>query len=468
MGENNQMPEAIRESVNVEMSSDKMLGVIWFEEAQNGGAILSEHDIREAITSKGIVRGIDNDLLKSLCKERQYQYKYIIAKGKSPIDGADGEIQFKFDTLSLKELKPRLNEDGTVDFRNLDAVRNVKKGDVLAVRVPALQGEEGYTILNNPIKPKRGREARMPRGRNTALLEDGLTLVADIDGKLEYDDHNIYVNAVYTLNGDLDSGVGNIDFVGSVVICGHVHSGFTIKAGGSIEIKGTVEDSSIIAGNDVLLNYGMQGTERNKIVAGGNVIAKYLQNVRVEAGGSIITEAIIHSHVSAGNSIKVETGKGTIVGGSASATQMVIAKSIGSPMGTVTMIQIGISPSIYEEYKEIRTELRQQAENINKIEQSIKFLTDKSKVARLDLNKQIMLQKLSSSIEPLTEEYEALKVKYRKLSDKLSESKDGLIKVSDTIYPGVKVEIGSLITYIDERYVKCLIRCVDGEIYIGP
>ena len=467
MTENNGMNQAVREVVNVEMSKDKMLGVMWFEEPKNGGNRLSENDIRAAISTKGIAAGLDEELINTICKERQYNYKYIIAKGKAAVDGSDGSIEFKFDTASLKEFKPRLNDDGTVDFRNLDVVRNVKKGDILAVKIPATQGEDGFNIIGQNIKAKKGKEARIPKGRNTAILEDGLTLVADVDGKLEYDDHNVYINTVYTLNGDLDSGIGNIDFVGSVVINGNVHSGFRIKAGGSVEIRGSVDDATIIAGGNVFLSYGMQGTERSKIIAGGNVVAKFLQNVQVEADGNVITEAILHSKVNAGDSIKVETGKGTIVGGSVSATNMIIARSIGSPMGTVTAIQIGVSPTIYKEHKEIGEELKRKTENLNKIDQSIKFLLEKNKVTKLDVQKQAMLQKLTSSRQPLVEEYEELKAKYTKLGIRLSEVKEGLIKATDSVYPGVKVEIGSLIKYIDDRYVRCVIRRVEGEIYIG-
>ena len=251
------------------------------------------------------------------------------------------------------------------------------------------------------------------------------------------------------------------------MIYGNVYSGFSIKAGGSVEIRGSVEDACIIAGGDVLLSYGMQGTEKSKIIAGGNVAAKFLQNVNVEAGGNIIAEAILHSCVNAGDSIKTEVGKGTIVGGSAAATQMIVAKSIGSPMGTVTAIQIGISPAIYKEYRAIREELKEKTESIGKIDQSIRFLIEKSKVSKLDGGKQMMLQKLSNSRQPLIESYEEKKARYKKLEMQLSEAKEGLIKVVDTIYPGVKVEMGNLIKYIDESYMRCTIRRTEGEIYIG-
>lgn len=467
MLQNDKINEPINEVIHVEMSKDKMLGVIWFENAQNGGRNLSEDNIRSIILEKGIKAGIDEKLITNICKERQSNYKYVIAQGKAPIDGIDGKIEFNFDPASLNTLKPRLNSDGTVDFRDLDAVRNVKKGDVLATRILAQEGIEGYNITGQVLKARRGKEARIPKGRNTAILEDGITLVADIDGKLEYDDHNVYINSVYTLNGDLDSGIGNIDFVGSVVINGNVHSGFRIKAGGTVEVRGSVDDATIIAGGNVILSYGMQGTEHSKIVASGNVIAKFLQNVEVEAGGNVITEAILHSKVTAGDSIKVENGKGTIVGGSASATNIIVARSIGSPMGTVTAIQIGVSPIVYREHKELGEEVKQKAEELNKVDQSIKFLLDKKRIGQLDASKQLMLEKLMGTRQPLVEAYEEVKAKYVKLGAKLSEVKEGIIRVNDYIYPGVKIEIGSLIKYIDDRYVRCVIRRLDGDIHIG-
>ncbi len=457
----------IREVVNVELSKDKMLGVIWFNEAKNGGSNLSEHEIREAISSKGITMGINEELLNELAKERRYEYKYIIAQGKPPIDGQDGSIKLAFDAQSLKEFKPRVNDDGTVNLRDLSAVRNVQKGDLLATRIPATLGEDGYNVNGQVLRGKKGKEARMPKGRNTAILEDGVSLVADIDGKLEYDDHNVYINSVYTLQGDLDSGIGNIDFVGSVVITGSIHTGFTVKAGGSVEVRGSVDDAIIMAGGDVYLSYGMQGTGKGKIIARGNVIAKFLQNVHVEAGGDVIAEAILHSNVSAGRNIKTEIGKGTIVGGSVSATDLISARSIGSPMGTVTAVQIGVSPSVYQEHRLLAEEVKQKAENLNKVDQSIKFLFSKSQNRQLDSEKQAMLQKLNAARQPLVTEYEEVKARYEMLGKRLSEVKDGLIKASDAVYPGVKVEIGSLIKYIDDKIVRCTIRKHEGDIYIG-
>jgi uncharacterized protein (DUF342 family) len=459
--------QPVNEIIKIEISRDKMLGVVWFEEPKNGGRQLSADQIKVEIEKKGINQGVILEVLNEITKNRRYEYKYIIAKGVQPQDGEDAVLNLNFSTEEIKNFKPKQKQDGTVDFKDLHAVHNVKKGDLLAKKNPATEGIEGYNVLGQKIKAKRGKDARMPKGKNTEILEDGLTLVSSVDGKLEYDGHNIYINTVYTLNGDLDSSIGNIDFLGSVVINGSVKSGYTIKAEGSVEVKGSVEDAVIIAGGDILLSYGIQGTDSGQLVSEGNVVAKFIQNAVVAARKDIITEAIIHSHVSAGGSIKAESGKGTIVGGSAAATNMILAKSIGSPMGTVTTVQIGVLPSIYKKHKDIENNLSKNKENLNKIEQSIKFLLTKSKQIRLDTQKQVMLQKLNDSRMPLVDAIEKLKKEYAELSDMLRDAQDGIIKAADTVYPGVKVIIGNSTKYIDDTQIHCTIRKIDGDIYIG-
>ena len=137
----------LNESVLVEVTSDKMLGVISFSEPQNGGRKISLEQVKDELDKKGIVKGIKEEDLKELCKEHRYNYKYIIAQGKPAVEGEDGYIEFAFDTQGLKQFKPKINDDGTVDLKDLSAVKNVRKGDKLATRILANQGEDGFNVL---------------------------------------------------------------------------------------------------------------------------------------------------------------------------------------------------------------------------------------------------------------------------------------------------------------------------------
>lgn len=459
--------QPVDEKVVVEVSKDKMIGVLWFEPPENAGKTITLAQIKSEIEQKGIRKGLNDVLVEELHLYRKHNYKYLIAQGLPPENGQNASISFTFDIQSLKNFRPKESADGTVDFKNLNIIHNVKKGELLATKTMATDGVDGFNVLDQVIKAKKGKDARLPKGKNTEIAEDGLSLIATVDGKLEYDGHNISVNTVYTLNGDVNSATGNIDFLGSVVINGSINSGFVVKAEGSIEVSGPVEDAQIIAGGDIFLRYGIQGSEQSKLISGGNIIAKFIQNAYVEAKKDIVTEAILHAHVSAGNSIKVETGKGTIVGGQVAATNMIYAKSIGSPMGTVTSVQIGILPNLHKKHKEIEEVLKSKKESLNKVEQGIKFLFTKSRGTGLDAQKQMMLEQLNASRTPLIQEIEEIKREYDELTDLLREAQDGIIKVIDVMHPGVKLTIGNSVRYVDDTTGQAVIRKVDGEIHIG-
>ena len=63
----------------------------------------------------------------------------LVAQGKPVEDGKDAQITFNFrkdnDQINLKE------EEGRIDFHNLELVQNVVVGQVLATKDPATVGE---------------------------------------------------------------------------------------------------------------------------------------------------------------------------------------------------------------------------------------------------------------------------------------------------------------------------------------
>jgi len=76
----------------------------------------------------------------------------------------------------------------------------------------------------------------LPKGKNVEISEDGQSLIAGIDGQVNYIDGKVSVFANYEVPADVDNSTGNISFVGNVIIRGNVLSGFTVEAGGSVEV----------------------------------------------------------------------------------------------------------------------------------------------------------------------------------------------------------------------------------------
>lgn len=111
-----------------------MLGVIWFTPPEEDGRLLTLEEIKLAIANRGITKGIDENALIELSQTKKYNYKYIVAQGKTATDGIDGKLTLNFDSKKLVKFVPKQNEDGTVDFKDLGTVFNVKKGELLATK----------------------------------------------------------------------------------------------------------------------------------------------------------------------------------------------------------------------------------------------------------------------------------------------------------------------------------------------
>ena len=102
---------------------------------------------------KGIKCGIDESVIDTFIKERQYGKIYVVAIGKQVRNGKDGYIEYKFN----KELKPRpkMNEDGTVDFHTLENINHVNKGDVVAVLHKEDRGDDGIDVPEDVIDTEK-------------------------------------------------------------------------------------------------------------------------------------------------------------------------------------------------------------------------------------------------------------------------------------------------------------------------
>lgn len=454
--------EPNNEIVNVEMTPDRMIGVISFVPPDTGGRSLSYEEVHKAIEDKGIVSGIKEEDIKEIVKVKKYNYKYVIATGQPPQNGEDAKIIFSFDEKGLNKLRPRQNDDGTVDFKNLDGMKNVKKGDLLATKIPATDGVNGYNILGKVLKGRKGKDARLPQGKNTIISADGLKLLADQEGRLLYEDGKVSVSTTLLIQGDVDSSTGNIDFLGNVVISGIVHSGFRVQAKGSVEVRGPVEGATIIAGGDIILSYGVQGNEQSSLEAGGSIIAKFIQNATVNAVRDIVTEGILHSSVSAGGVVNVTSGKGSIIGGNVSATNVVSAKNIGSPMGALTDIQIGLNPCVYSEYKELIGIIANEQEELTSVEKEIIYLKTKNIGAGSEEFKKSKTEKLIYRRQKLMEQIEENKRRYNQLSEQVNNSTEGVVEVYDKIYPGSKIVMGNISKTIDNTLSRCVLT-KDGE-----
>lgn len=452
----NSLPPLDEEMV-VEVSKNKMFLVIYFNEPQNNGKILSKDEIVDILNNQGIVYGVDYNGIDDVLANKKYKYKYLIARGVEAVNGKNGSLKFSFD-VEKRNIKPKISEDGSVDFRNLNLIEIVKKGQILVTTIPPDEGTVGKNIYGVEIPNIKGKKATLPKGKNVIVSKDGQSLIADMDGQITYMDGKISIYSTYEVPANVDNSTGNIDFVGNVIIRGNVLTGFTIKAGGNIEVYGVVEGAELEADGDIILYRGMQGVNRGVLISKGSITAKYIENSSITARGSIQSNAIMHSDVKCGDSVLVEGKKGLLVGGIIRAGVEVSAKTIGSPMATTTEIEVGIDPEILEQYRNLKSDIEGVKNETQKMTQMIDTLTQIQKVGKMTPDKEQMLIKSLKAKTFLKNKLESIQNELDSLEPKVQERMDGRIKAFNVVYPGVKVSIGSVVAYIrEERKFCCMV-----------
>ncbi|NLZ53686.1 MAG: DUF342 domain-containing protein [Thermoanaerobacteraceae bacterium] len=452
--------------LEIEISKNEMIATIWLTPPK-GGKMITFETVMEEFAAKGIEYGINENKIKEILNNGIFNTPVDVAFGLPPTDGKDGKIQFYFDTN--RDLKPKLLEDGTVDYHNLGLVINVKKGELLAEIIPPTKGIPGMTVTGKPVKAKDGKEPRIHAGKNVVISEDGYKAFADIDGQPILYNNKLSVLPVLEIKGDVGPATGNIDFLGSVIVLGNVKSGFAIKASQDLEVYGIVEAAQIEVEGNIIIKRGIQGQGKGILKAGRDFTARYIENATVKAGNNIIiSEASMHSQLFAGKDIRLEGKKGLIVGGNAKAGEKLIAKTIGSPMSTYTEIEVGINPTLKMDYQNICNKLAELETDLHKIHQALGVLQRLKEKKLLTHEKQILLDKLMLTKDSLNSQQLELKSEKQRLDLVMSHSGRAKISASNICYSGVNIIIGNASLKVRDKISHVTFYNYEGQIKFGP
>lgn len=431
-----------------------------------GGKELDIDQVKDLLRERGFFYGINEDIIQDYLLNKKYHNKVLIAKGLKPVNGKDGEIIYHFDRL--QDNTPKISNDGKVDYFDLGLVTNVKAGDILVTIIPPTDGEKGFNIFGKEVEPVKGKSRSIKAGKNVVLSEDMETITALINGQVVISKDKISVLPIYEVKEDVNPSIGNIDFWGSVLVKGNINTGFTVKAKGNIEVWGTVEGASLIADGDILIKRGIAGKQKGKIIAQGNIVARYIENAEVIAQGDIIVgEAIMHSSIRAGKTIRINGKKGLLVGGLAQATEEITLKTVGSSLATQTELEVGINPLLREKLIELKNNLNKLNLDIDKISKGI-LLLERTGIENLPKDKQELLIKLYETKKTLEKNELELSQKLQEIEQEIKDMDKGKVNVFNCLYPGVKITIGTATKYFKEEFKHSSFYLDNGSIKSMP
>ena len=324
----------------VRISQDSMEAYLTLQPPEAGeGYTLSE--LVRYIGTQRVTNGIDEAAIQEMIDGGVYMRDVCIAKGQPPVNAENGRYELHFNPDV--DGKPKVKEDGSIDYWSIRTVEMVKEGQAIATYYPPTEAVNGMNVSGKPILAVRGKPLQPLRGKGFHCTEDGSTYIADLSGKIEMSNGKIRISAVYEIPGDVGIGTGNVEYHGDVVIHGGIKPGAKVSTSGSLTVDGICENCVIEAGKDIVLRSGVLGGNKTSIRAGGNIHAKFFEYCKVKADGFIEVTYALDSHMISFDHIYVTGKKGSIIGGYAYAISgMDLQKSIEENGEVIKKITTGL------------------------------------------------------------------------------------------------------------------------------
>ncbi|MGX8796004.1 DUF342 domain-containing protein [Fusibacter sp. JL298sf-3] len=447
----------LSDRVTLEVSADEMsahvkVNISEEELRADFGRVYAE--VIDYIKNNGVTTGIIED---ALVDDIPVGKRVLIAKGIQPMQGEDAKYHY----YKIGNKTPKVNEDGSSDYYELDLIDNVKVGDWLGEKTCPTKGVGGMTVCGNPIPARSGRDYALKYDRKTVgEFEEGdkIVLRALSDGAVAIKHDRITVENHLHINGNVDYETGNIDFDGSVTIEGTVEDNFKVVATGNIEIKGAQGVGAIdlieSKKGSVVIKGGINGKTRGQIIAKENIYVKFVNEALLSAGREVhIGKYAYDSQVKA-DKILLDPAKGKIVGGHIQAKHKIISGTIGNVQERETKVHVeGFERGqIMAEHEAIKLKLNDIISAANRL---------KRKLEIFEQNADALDERAQNTYKALTLQYETLLDEiggyYRKLKtheDILRTRGDGEVKVHQKVYPKTLMELKKI-----QRQITQLMKC---------
>jgi uncharacterized protein (DUF342 family) len=457
-----------------------------------GGEPVTLEKIKNLLKLNSVVHGLIEDDEIEMILMRQQAISFVIAEGTRPISGIDAKFE---NAIPEKEdRKPRVNDRGIADYRELGDILTVKKGEIVMRRIPPIPGISGRTVTGHEIKAYNGKNIPFSSTRSGVCIDpqNEEQLIATITGTPIVLPHTIMVMPVFNVNS-VNLKTGNIRFDGAVIVEGDVVNGMLVYAltdvhisgnvvdaqiecGGHLIVKGSVTGNSKLQANgDISVECGVQSYKLSdkekkgfhsvaKLTSNGKVRVGFIENAAIQAKGDIVVDQYsLHSHLLTHSNVvvgKTARQKSAIIGGSVYGMK-IYTSVLGAENGIRTYVKAGLSQQMRERIIELKGLLFVNEDDQEKLNQIIERIHNTPKE-----NKQWMLPKLKRTLSKRLADAEKYKAESLKLSIDSKAYDDISINADLAVHPGVEIQMNGLLWSTDEPRPKSVFIIEEDQIVI--
>ncbi|WP_158224719.1 DUF342 domain-containing protein [Agaribacterium haliotis] len=427
-----------------------------------------------AISDEAIALAVDKARLDERCtipsalaklRNCKIAIDVIVAEAKPAVDGDDALI--KINVNSKKTVDRDVDSLEAIDMHEVFDYTVVDEGEVLAEKIPASEGEPGLDVLGKAIKPKKGKDLKLPKKGDGVDYhpENKHVLIAKIKGHPVVSPSQAKVDPVLTLKS-VDLSSGNIDYDGTVIVTGNVRSGFEVKATGDIFVKGFVNKSHLSAGGSIFISGGVQGDSgdnehSSSFSAKGNIEAKFINQSKIHCVGELhVKEYLLGCDTLALSKISLgeKSGRGAIIGGVTKCNGPIYVKKLGSEAYISTKIELGTVSAAQKELE--KTKLKRErrvaeSQQLGQILEKYRQSDTPTLVGKLTVDKARKIEETFLAIQKIIEDYDA---HIHALQALVPDADKLYIDVQHRIYPNVSICINDACQEIERELSKVRIE----------
>ena len=460
LGENQ---KEISEFLLIEISDDKMSATLIINEPDPEIIkLITPLKILNILDRAGIKYGLKKDLIEKIINEQKWNEKFIIAEGKLPTAGDEAKLEFYFQTE--KSLKPKIKEDGHVDYKEVCNVNSIEKDEPLLKKIPATKGNTGKNVEGNEIPAQMGKDIPLTASKGTYWDTNNPTLLkASEDGIVFYNNqkNTVEVHQVFVVQGSVNYSTGNINVKSSVDVKGDVKPGFTVITPYNLMVKGVVEHAKIACEGFLKVGAGIIGDDKEIINVGGDIHSGYINNQRIICSGSIyVSTEIRNAYIECENEITLTKANGIIIGGHITAANKITSGFIGNAYGVPTEIIVGINPKFRQKLFAKQEEKNATEKLLNEIIKKITYIAQHSPVSVLEAR----LSTHKKEWEECCKKFEDLKKEVAELETAYYNTNEALVMVTKTIYPGAIVKIKQAVYEVKEEISQVKFILEENEV----
>ncbi|MEM6393698.1 MAG: FapA family protein [Planctomycetota bacterium] len=357
-----------------------------------------------------------------------------VAEVVDPVNGEPGRVEWLVRPPAKEEACEEADQSSHYDRSKFITVT---AGQTLGKLFRPTEGTPGVDLFGEPIPAKPGKACPCEIDTNSIAVSPSGEMTSRIDGILSQKTTSAKVSRVLEVSEDVDFSTGNLDFDGDINIRGGVKDCFVIRSGQSVTVQGLVEAATIHAREDLEAVGGIAGRERAELRVGGDLKARYLDNVQAEVGGTLVLEkeAINSTIITNG----LEGPRAALIGGRTTLVGPGEIDTLGSDAGVSTEVILSSVPRLdgyLEQLKqlvdELRREQRRLEKRINELQHKPSLPSEEADELRKGQKRLRELAKAMATAEPKVEE----------LAKEIAEQKSLDLRVLSIVHPGTRLIFG--------------------------